>query len=152
MKASKIYFASDHGGFGLKGKLLEFTKSLGYSVEDLGPEKLDPSDDYPIFAKKIAERVAKEPESLGVILCRNGVGISVACNKVDGARCALSWNSKHASSTRKDDNANVISIPADYVEKTQAEEMLKAFFETEYVHNERFDRRLNEIKDIESSN
>ncbi len=148
----KVYFASDHGGYSLKNKLINFTKSLGYNTEDLGPAKLDPNDDYPLYAEKLAKKVAEEGESLGVISCRNGVGISIACNKVDGARCALSWNPKHAISTRKDDNANVLSLPAEYVDNTHAEEIVKAFLETKFEHTERFDRRLKEVEDIERSN
>lgn len=152
MKPVKIFFSSDHGGYSLKGKLIEFVKSLGYSVEDLGPFSLDPNDDYPVYAQRVAEKVASNPEALGIISCRNGVGISVACNKVDGARCTLSWNPKHATSTRKDDNANVLSIPADYVNEDHAKEIVKAFIESEYVKTERFERRLKEVAELEQKN
>lgn len=118
----KIYIASDHGGFDLKEKLKKEFEDSEHEWIDLGPSELDPNDDYPDFAFKVAEAVAQDGmnesdfvhESLGILICRSGNGMAVAANKVKGAYAALCFSSKHAEMARKDDNANVLALDADY--------------------------------------
>jgi len=141
-----IYLASDHGGFKLKEVIEKHLRDKGGDVIDLGPNKLDPTDDFPDFVIPLAHKVAENPENLGIVLCRNGVGVEVAANKVDGIRAALSWDPKHAASTRADDNSNVLALPADYLDEKKALDVLEAWLSTTYAGEERFDRRLDKIK------
>ncbi len=144
----KVYISSDHGGFNYKQILITYLKELGYDVVDLGPDKLDPADDYPQFAKALALAVIKE-DVKGILVCRNGVGVSVVANKFPGIRCALCFNTKHATSTRNDDNANVLSLPADYISLEEAKDISKTFLETPFGPHDRYQRRFDEIKQIE---
>lgn len=142
----KIYLASDHGGFDLKEKIQEHLIASGKEVVDLGPENLNPDDDFPDFAIPLAEKVAENQDNLGILLCRNGAGVEVAANKVDGVRAVLSWDPKHAASTRADDNANVLALPADYIDSQKAFEVVDTWLATPYKEEERFERRLEKIE------
>ena len=144
-----IYIASDHGGFKLKEKIEEYLKDKGLEVMDLGPQKLNPTDDFPDFVIPLAKKVAENKENLGIALCRNGVGVEVAANKINGVRAALSWDPKHAASSRRDDNSNVLTIPADYLDENKAIEVLDAWLSTSYSKEPRFERRLKKIEEEE---
>lgn len=146
----KIFLASDHGGFELKEKIKEHLSNSGKEVIDLGPEKLDPGDDFPDYAIPLAEKVAESQDNLGILLCRNGAGVEVAANKVDGVRAALSWEPKHAASTRADDNSNVLALPADYLSDSVAFKTVDAWLSTPYTKEERFERRLEKIEKEEN--
>ena len=84
----KIYIGSDHAGVALKSKVLAKVQSMGCDVEDLGPYSEDRVD-YPVYGRKVGERVAADPESRGIVICGSGIGISIAANKVPGIRAAL---------------------------------------------------------------
>lgn len=147
-----IYLASDHGGYKLKEVIEKYLKEKGKEVVDMGPEKLDPTDDFPDFVIPLAKKVAENPENLGIVLCRNGVGVEIAANKIDGVRAALSWDPKHASSTRSDDNSNVLALPADYLDEKKAIEVLDSWLQTQYSKEPRFERRLKKIEKEENEN
>lgn len=147
-----IYIASDHGGFKLKEKIEKYLRGRGMEVQDLGPDRFDPTDDFPDFAIPVAKKVAENKGSLGVLLCRNGVGVEVAANKIDGIRAALSWDPKHAASSRRDDNSNVLALPADYLDDQKAIEVLEAWLSTPYAKDKRFERRLKKIEEEEREN
>src|SRR3989338_11277623 len=86
----RVHFASDHAGFELKQKLIEFVDSLGYETVDHGPYEFDPDDDYPDFVRPAAEAVANDPEqSRGVILGKSGQGEAMAANRFKGVRAAV---------------------------------------------------------------
>ena len=147
-----IYLASDHGGFKLKEAIEKYLRNKGQEVIDIGPQKLDPTDDFPDFVIPLAKKVAESSENLGVALCRNGVGVEVSANKIDGVRAALSWDPKHAASSRRDDNSNVLALPADYLDQKKAIEVLEAWLSTPYVKEPRFERRLKKIEKEENEN
>jgi ribose 5-phosphate isomerase B len=146
----KIYFASDHGGFELKGKLMGYLKGLSYQVEDLGNSKLDSQDDYPDFMIPLAEKVVSE-NGLGIIIGRSGNGEAMAANKVKGARAAVCVNEIMAQKARGDNNANILSIGADYVDFDQAKKITEAFLKTEFSKADRHVRRIKKISSYESS-
>lgn len=141
-----IYISSDHGGFELKNRVLEFLKQKGAEVEDLGPFELNPADDFPDFANVLAQKVVKETGSKGILICRNGVGVCVAANKFAGIRATLSWTPKHAFSARNDDDTNVLCLPADYVNANLALEIVDIWLNTPFSGEERFVKRLKKIK------
>jgi len=147
-----VYIASDHGGFELKKFLIDELKRLGYSIDDLGPGNYDPNDDYPEYAKKVAEAVSTEQNSkMGIVLCRNGVGVCMVANKFKGVKCALSWNPEHIKSARNDDNANVLALPADYIDNEAALQIALAFLETPFSNEERHVRRLKQVDDYDNT-
>ncbi len=144
-----IYISSDHRGLELKKYLVESLVAEGLGIVDLGPMDLDTEDDYPDFAKLVAEKIQENFENLGVLICANGVGISIAANKIDGVRAALSWNPKHAASSRNDDGANVLVLPADYVTKEEALEILMTWLSTNFSGEDRHIRRIQKISELE---
>jgi len=147
-----LYIASDHGGYKLKEVIEKYLKEKGKEVVDMGPEKLDPSDDFPDFVIPLAKKVAEDEKNLGIVLCRNGAGVEIAANKIDGVRAALSWEPKHAASTRADDNTNVLALPADYLDEKKAIEVLESWLKTQYSKKPRFERRLKKIEEEENEN
>lgn len=147
-----IFLASDHGGYKLKEIIEKYLKEKGNEVVDIGPERLDPTDDFPDFVIPLAKKVAENPKNLGIALCRNGVGVEIAANKIDGVRAALSWDPKHAASTRSDDNSNVLALPADYLDEKKAIEVLDSWLTTQYSKEPRFERRLKKIEKEEDEN
>ena len=98
----KIIISSDHGGFELKNKIAQELRNLSYHVEDHGPKEYKGDDDYPDYVAPLVENVSKDKSSLGILICRNGVGVSMLANKYPGIRAALSFVPKHAGSARKD--------------------------------------------------
>lgn len=144
-----IYIASDHGGFYLKNKILNFLKNKGYEIEDLGPASFVPGDDYPDYAIPLALKVAENDQNKGILICRNGVGMSLAANKTNGVRCGISWNAPHAISSRKDDNTNVLAIPADFIRDHEALATVEAWLCTSFSKDERHIRRLEKVGELE---
>ncbi len=147
----KVYLASDHGGFEYKEKLKKYLNGEGYEIEDMGAEELDPSDDYPDFVFPLALRVSKEPGSLGIILGRSGNGEAIAANKVKGVRAAHCTEAKMAQMAREHNNANVLSLGADYIDVSAAKSIVKVFLETPFSSDTRHARRINKIVSYEES-
>lgn len=145
-----LYLASDHGGVKKKAKIVEFLNAIKHDFVDLGPTEIDPKDDFPNFAIPAMKRFMENPtENKVVLLCKNGVGVSILANKYVGARCALSWNEKHIESARNDDDVNVLAIPAEYVDIETAKNLVSLFIRTPFAGEERFVRRLKEISELE---
>ena len=148
----KIVIASDHGGFDFKNRLVAYLSEKGYETNDVGANEYQDDDDYPDFASAVMKEVSKDSSSLGIVLCKNGVGVSVVANKFRGIRAALSFSKKHAESARKDDNANVLAIPSDYVDYSELMEIADAFLETSFSGAERHQRRLEKVAKVEEEN
>ena len=147
-----IFIGADHRGFPLKEAIKNWLTQNNYQVEDLGAESLDPDDDYPIYAEAVAKRVsASDPlhEDRGIVICGSGVGVDIVANKFDKVRSGFGMNSEQVKAGRRDDNTNVLALPADEIDEPTAIEMVKAFVETQYEEADRRNRRLEEIKEIE---
>ncbi|GMV86008.1 MAG: ribose 5-phosphate isomerase B [Dehalococcoidia bacterium] len=143
----RLAFGADHAGFELKNHLVEFARTLGHEVLDLGthgPESVD----YPDFAEAVAGKVADGEVDLGVVLCSNGVGISITANKVPGIRCALCHTSWGAARARQHTNANMLALGAWEIGRGVAEDILAAFLRSEFEGG-RHERRLNKLMDVE---
>ena len=106
--------------------------------------------DYPDYAFKLGEYIVKN-NCLGVVICGSGIGISIACNKVKGVRCAKVNSIKDAIYTKEDNNANVISLSAN-IKKERALKIVTSFIESEFTCEERHIRRINKISEYERSN
>ena len=143
----KISIGSDHGGFNLKEKI-KAKYNNEYEFIDRGTYSLD-SCDYPIFAKAVAEDVRDKNADYGIVICTNGVGVTIVANKVKGVRCALCLNNSMAEHAKLHNDANVIALGAMNQTDNEAFEMVKIFIETPFSFEERHARRVNEIKDME---
>lgn len=150
----KIYIGSDHAGFELKKQLIEFIKSLNIEVVDKGAFSLDLNDDYPDFIIPAAEEVARDEESLGVVLGGSGEGEQISANKVDGIRAIEYYggNLEIVKLGREHNNANILSLGARFINENEAKEAVKLFLETPFSNDERHIRRINEIKEQEINN
>jgi len=139
----KIGIANDHHGVELNHELTNYLESIGYDVVNYGPETTEPVD-YPIYAFKLGEAVANKNVDYGIVICNSGIGVSIACNKVKGVRCAKVNDEWEAKMTRLDNDANVIAVgsrlPID-----ELKNIIKVFLETDFSHEERHQRRIDLI-------
>jgi ribose 5-phosphate isomerase B len=143
MNIKKLFMASDHAGYELKLYLKDYLVKKGFQVEDLGTNSAE-SCDYADYAHPLAEQVEKDPEFYGITICGSGNGISMTANKHQGIRAALCWNSEISRLARAHNNANVLSLPARFISKGEAVEILEAFFSTEFEGG-RHQRRIEKI-------
>lgn len=147
----KVYIATDHGGYELKETLKNWLKENGYEVQDLGAYTLDPQDDYPDFIIPLARKVAQESGSLGIISGRSGNGEAMTANKIKGVRATVCINEEMARKAKEHNNANILSLGADYMSVDEAKNVVKAFLETPFSEDERHIRRIEKIKKVEES-
>jgi len=147
-----IYIGADHKGFDLKEALKENLGSLGYEVNDVGNDHFDEEDDYPDFAARVAEKISEEPFSRkGILICGSGIGVDIVANKFDRVRSSLVFNSEQAYSARHDDDANVLSLPADFVSREEAVKILDIWLQTPFSEKGNHKKRIEKIRDIESN-
>ena len=145
----KIYIGADHGGFKLKEELKDYLGELGFDLEDMGAAELVDGDDYPDFVMPVAQK-AVEIETLGIVIGRSGNGEAMAANKVRGARAALCRTVEDAKLAREKNDANVLSLGADFTDSETAKQIVKTFLETPFSDSERHARRIKKITDYES--
>ncbi|OXZ28452.1 ribose 5-phosphate isomerase B [Finegoldia magna] len=146
----KIAIAADHGGFELKDSMVEYIKSLGNEVMDLGTNSAD-SVDYPDYAKKVCEEIQQGNSDLGILICGTGIGMSLAANKFEGIRAACVSDIYSAKMSRNHNNANVLCIGARVVGDEVAKLIIKTFLENEFEAG-RHQRRVDKIMAIEKEN
>ncbi len=143
-----LAFGSDHAGFPLKEHLIETAKTLGHEVLDVGTYSLE-SVDYPEYAVAVSEAVLGGRAALGVVICSNGVGISITANKVPGIRCALCHTSWGAARARQHANANVLALGGWETGIGVADDILRAFTEAHFEGG-RHERRVGKMMDVEA--
>lgn len=142
-----IAIASDHGGVELKDFLVGVLRSKGVEVEDLGTNGND-SVDYPDFGRLVAFKVAKGEAERGILVCTNGIGMSMLANKFPGVRAALVHDLKSARMSREHNNSNILVLGGAVTEKALAKEILEVWFETPFAGG-RHQRRLDKIAELE---
>ena len=141
-----LYLGADHRGFDLKEKIKRYLEESNLDYEDLGNLKQDPFDDYPDFAKMVAEKIAENPEvNRGILICGSGVGIAVAANKMKGIRAGTIFKPEQVRAAVNDEDLNVLALPADFLDEDEAREIVKAFLETKFSGEERHKRRIDKI-------
>ncbi len=139
----KIAIGCDHAGFPYKTPIVKFLEKDGYEVIDYGTDSLD-SVDYPDFVHPVASMVDAGEADKGILICGSGNGVCMTGNKHEGVRAALSWKREIAALARQHNDANVICIPARFVSKRLAVDMVKIFLTTEFEGG-RHQRRVNKI-------
>jgi ribose 5-phosphate isomerase B len=142
-----ISIGSDHRGFQLKESLKEYLTKKNIKVLDFGTDS-NASVDYPDFAQKVGESVAKGESKFGIAVCGSGIGVSIAANKVKGARAVNATNSDMAEMSRKHNNANVICFGADFIDYDTAVKYWEIFSNTDFEGGERHNRRIDKINKI----
>ncbi len=146
-----IYLGADHRGFEMKESLKAWFAEQGVDFEDLGASTLEPEDDYPDIALAVALAVASgEPNNRGILLCNNGVGVDIVANKIKGIRSCLAFDSEQVLLARHDDDVNVLAIPAGFLSFEQIANCVRSFLNTEFVPEEKYQRRIDKIYLIEN--
>lgn len=144
-----VGIASDHAGFPLKEILVEFVRSLGHHVLDMGTHSPAPVD-YPLLIAPLARRVAEGHLDRGIALCGSDIGASIVANKVPGVRCALCHEPLSASLARRHNDANVLAMGARLVGPEMAKEVVRVWLATEFEGG-RHQARLRQVHELESA-
>ena len=140
-----IYITSDHAGFELKTYIKNYFDKNNVMFSDLGPFKYDKNDDYTDFAHRLCKDFKDNNTDKGIIICNNGVGVSIVCNRYKNVRAALSFNIEHAKTSREDDNSNILALPAGFLTNKQAIDIVNTWLSTEFSNHQRHINRINKI-------
>ncbi|SFO39121.1 ribose 5-phosphate isomerase B [Pseudonocardia ammonioxydans] len=145
----RVYLGSDHAGFEVKGKLVEYLTGKGIEAVDVGAPTYDALDDYPAWCIETARRVVADAGSLGIVLGGSGNGEQIAANKVAGIRAALAWNAATATLAREHNDAQVIGVGARQHSFDEVTAIVDAFLATPFSGDERHQRRIDQMLDYE---
>lgn len=141
-----IIIGSDHTGIELKKNIIKYLQEKNIEIKDVTDFEDQSGDDYPDIAYIISKNVLKN-NCLGIAICGTGIGISIACNKVNGIRASVCTEKYMAQMTRMDNDANILCLGA-RLENTNALEIVDAFIEAEFAGG-RHQRRVDKITQIE---
>ena len=143
----KIGIGSDHGGFELKEYIKEYLDREGISNIDYGTNSIE-SVDYPDYGKKVSEAVVSKEVDKAIVICGTGIGISIACNKVKGIRCALCGDTYSARMSREHNDANVLALGGRVIGRDLALEIVSIWLKTQFEGG-RHEKRVEKISEIE---
>ena len=147
----RVYLGSDHAGYELKTRLIEWLAGAGHEPVDCGPESYVQDDDYPPYVMSAAHGVINDPGSLGIIIGGSGNGEQIAANKVTGVRAALAWNLDTARLGRAHNDANVVAIGARQHSVDEALELVDAFVAEPFSQDPRHERRIALLAEYEAA-
>lgn len=145
----KIAIGSDHAGFRLKEIVKNFLQTKNIEVEDFGTHT-EESVDYPDYAFKVGEAVARKDFDFGILICGSGIGMSIAANKVKGIRAALCNDLYAAHVSREHNNANILCMGGRVIGEEVAKEIVSVWLNAKFEGG-RHERRVNKITDYENS-
>lgn len=148
----KLYLGADHGGFALKEHLEAYLLKSGYDVEDKGNMVLDPDDDYPQFAGRVAVAVLKSNDSdpRGILVCTGAQGVAMAANRHKGIRASVVWDAHEAKMTRNDNDSNVLCLPGRLMSDDPAlwQGVVETWLATPFSKAARHHRRVKELDQL----
>ncbi|MBI2669958.1 MAG: RpiB/LacA/LacB family sugar-phosphate isomerase [Candidatus Yanofskybacteria bacterium] len=144
-----IYIGADHRGYELKEKIKSWLSDWKFEYDDMGAHEYNKDDDYPDFAKAVAEKVIANLDSKGILICGSGIGVAIAANKIKGIRAGTAMTPEQARASVNDEDLNVLAISADYIDENRVQNTVKVFLETKFSNAERHVRRVSKIKDLE---
>lgn len=143
----KIALAADHAGYEEKENIKKTLDEIGVEYTDMGTNSPD-SVDYPDYARKVGEAVARGEFDQGLLVCGSGTGMAISANKVKGIRAAVAWNEETASLARRHNNANVLAIGARTTPAGTIPAVVKAWFSADFEGG-RHANRVDKISQIE---
>jgi ribose 5-phosphate isomerase B len=136
----KIYIGTDHAGFELKEELKKFLKDLGCEVEDKGAYEFNREDDYPDFilpvVKAVAEDIARDLDSRGIVIGGSGQGEAIVANKVKNIRAAVVYDEYSARMSREHNDANIVSLGTRTLSADKAKKLVKLWLETPFSNED----------------
>jgi len=145
-----IYIGADHRGFDLKEELKKFLEQNGWSIKDVGAKEKIADDDYVDYARLVAKEVSADPDQRrGILVCANGVGMDVVANKFYQVRSVLAMSADHALTSREDDDTNVLSLGADFVDLETTKKIVSVWLQAPFSGEERHKRRLEKIRQLD---
>lgn len=127
----KIGIGGDHAGFEYKQRVIDILKKLGHEVTDFGPDS-EESADYPDFVHPLASAVEDKKVDLGIAICGSGNGVCMTVNKHQGVRGALTWNVNLSKLARQHNDANIVCIPARFIDFETAQQIVETFINTDF--------------------
>ncbi len=140
----RVLIGSDHAGYDLKERLKAELEELGFEPVDVGTHSAE-SVDYSDYAKRVASEVANGSVARGVLMCGTGLGMSYTANRFPGVRAALAWTPEIAELSRRHNDANVLVLPARFIEPAQGIEILRRWLEAPFDGG-RHERRVAKIE------
>lgn len=146
MSKIKLAIGGDHAGFSLKEELKRYLNEKGYEIKDFGPFSED-SVDYPDYAHPIALVIQSGEFNFGILICGSANGVNIVANKHKGVRSALCWLEKIAELARSHNDANIIALPARFIEVSEAKKAVDKFLTTPFEGG-RHAQRVNKINDF----
>ena len=149
LMSMKIAVAADHAGFPLKARIVAEIEKLGHEATDLGGDGSNALDDYPDYARDVAEAILAGRAERAVLVCGSGAGVSVAANKFRGIRAATCHDSFSAHQCVEDDNCNVLCLGARVVGPELAMELVRDYVNAKFSGAERHKRRIAKIAEFE---
>ncbi|MFZ2803849.1 MAG: RpiB/LacA/LacB family sugar-phosphate isomerase [Patescibacteria group bacterium] len=144
MPKPAIFIGADHAGFALKEKVKAHLESSGYDIYDVSPV-FKANDDYPAIGSDVAHWVAKTKNARGILVCGSGVGISIAANRIDGARAFDAYDARTTKLARQHNDANIISLSGWHLDIAAAKKMVDLFLKTRFSSAARHHRRVKQL-------
>ena len=141
-----IPIASDHAGYELKNIVVKYLQSKDFEVKDFGTFSSE-SVDYPDFAHQVGSAINRGEYTRGIVICGSGNGVQMTVNKYRNVRCALCWNEEIASLARQHNDANIISLPARFIDEKTALRLVDIFLNTPFEGG-RHQRRVEKINKL----
>ncbi len=143
-----IYIGADHNGYDLKQRVSDYLTGLGHKVVDEGDERLDPDDDFTVFAGRVvhAMKADSNHNSKGILICGSGQGMLIAANRHKGIRAGLGWSVDSARSIRNDEDSNVLALPAEVLTSEKSwKAILDTWLATPFAGASRYKRRIKQL-------
>ncbi len=144
----KVYIGSDHNGFNLKQQIVDYLRNLGHTVIDEGDERLDPDDDFTIFAGRVVNAMKADHDhtARGILICGSGQGMIMAANRHKGIRAGLGWSEESARSIRNDEDSNVLALPAEVLDSAKKwQAIVDTWLTTPFAGASRYKRRIKQL-------
>jgi len=145
MKINAIAIGSDHAGYDLKESIKKMLKEDGFTIIDCGCDSNE-SCDYPDYAHAVSLEVIAQPHTYGILICGSANGVCMVANKHKGIRAAVCWNEELAQLARQHNDANIIGLPARFIDLPTTVDIVHEFLKTEFEGG----RHLNRINKIDS--
>jgi len=144
----RVIIASDHAGLRLKEKVKRYLERRKIEYEDLGTESFT-SVDYPDYALKVAEKVVKNRNTRGILICGTGTGMTIAANKVKGIRAVAAYDAYSAKMSRIDNDTNVLGLRGRFFPFEKIRKIITVWLDTPFSGEIRHKRRIKKISDYE---
>jgi RpiB/LacA/LacB family sugar-phosphate isomerase len=144
----RVVLGSDHAGYELKKRIVEYVQELGHEVLDVGTHD-NSSVDYPDFAEAVGTAVIENKADRGILFCGSGIGTSIAVNKIPGIRAGICHDCYSAHQGVEHDNLNVMVMGARVVGIALAQDLVKIFLNAQFSEEERHKKRLAKIEKLE---